>query len=51
VVLGWIDARTLRSSMTLFEVAGGGADLGAVLDRWFAGERDAATIELLSAAR
>lgn len=48
-VLGSIDATKLRSSMTLFEVAAG-ADaerFAAVLDQYFAGVRDDATIERL----
>jgi uncharacterized protein (DUF1810 family) len=43
-VFGGIDAVKLRSSLTLFEAAGGGAVFAAALDRWFGGERDAATL-------
>ena len=43
-VFGAIDAVKLRSSLTLFEAAGGGALFGATLDRWYGGERDAATL-------
>ena len=46
-VFGGIDAVKIRSSLTLFEAAGGGAALGAALERWFGGERDAATLRLL----
>lgn len=47
-VLGGIDAVKLRSSMTLFERAEPEAAVfGAVLDRWFAGERDGATTSRL----
>jgi uncharacterized protein (DUF1810 family) len=47
-VLGEIDARKLRSSLTLFEAAGGGALIGAAIDRWFGGQRDERTLLLLS---
>ena len=47
-VFGGIDAVKLRSSLTLFEAAGGGAPFGAALDRWFGGERDAATVARLA---
>ncbi|AOH84636.1 calpastatin [Sphingomonas panacis] len=43
-VFGAIDAVKLRSSLTLFEAAGGGALFGAALDRWYGGERDTATL-------
>jgi uncharacterized protein (DUF1810 family) len=47
-ILGPIDAMKLRSSMTLFEaVAGDPAPFAAVLDAFFGGERDAATLGLL----
>ena len=51
-VLGGIDAVKLRSSMTLFEVAAGDdletADLfGRVLDHYFDGRRDDATLGIL----
>ena len=46
-VFGSVDAVKLRSSLTLFEAAGGGAAFAAALERWFAGERDPATLELL----
>ncbi|RST29821.1 DUF1810 domain-containing protein [Sphingomonas ginkgonis] len=43
-VLGPIDATKLRSSLTLFEAADGGAPLRRALDRFFAGERDPLTL-------
>jgi len=50
-VMGGIDAMKLRSSMTLFEVAatdGGDATrFGRVLDQFFAGKRDSATLGIL----
>jgi uncharacterized protein (DUF1810 family) len=47
-VLGPVDAVKLRSSMTLFERAEPEAGVfGAVLDRFFAGERDEATLTRL----
>ena len=44
-VFGWIDSRKLRSSMTLFHRAAPAGEVRfvAVLDRFFAGEPDAAT--------
>ena len=51
-ILGPIDAMKLRSSATLFERAShDGSLLGAVLDRFYDGERDAATLERLAAPR
>lgn len=47
-IFGEIDAQKLCSSLTLFEAAGGGALLGAALDRWFGGQRDERTSLLLS---
>jgi uncharacterized protein (DUF1810 family) len=46
-VFGPIDAAKLRSSLTLFSEAGGGALFDAALDRWF-GAKDAKTLELLA---
>jgi uncharacterized protein (DUF1810 family) len=47
-IFGDIDAVKLRSSMTLFERADPGEPIfGAVLDEYFGGERDAATLTLL----
>ncbi len=48
-VFGETDAMKLRSSMTLFEAAGGGDLFSAALERWFSGERDNSTITLLAA--
>lgn len=48
-VFGGIDAVKLRSSLTLFEAAGGGPLFAAAIERWFAGKRDAATLSLLAA--
>lgn len=49
-VFGGIDATKLRSSLTLFEAAGGGPAFGEALDRWFDGERDQATLTRLQPA-
>lgn len=46
-VFGEIDAVKLRSSLTLFEAAGGSPLIAAALDRWFAGERDPLTLKRL----
>ncbi|WP_445190886.1 DUF1810 domain-containing protein [Sphingomonas sp. Tas61C01] len=47
-IFGGIDAVKLRSSMTLFEaVAADAAPFAAAIERFFAGERDAATLRLL----
>lgn len=49
-ILGPVDAMKLRSSATLFERAGSGDPVfAAVLDRFFGGERDRLTLELLDA--
>ena len=45
-VFGGIDAVKLRSSLTLFVAAGGGAAFADALARWF-GEPDPATLALL----
>ncbi|MBX3032256.1 MAG: DUF1810 domain-containing protein [Chloroflexi bacterium] len=48
-ILGSIDALKLRSSMTLFGLAAeGDTDFQAVLDRWWGGEADDHTLELLA---
>lgn len=45
-IMGEVDAMKLRSSMTLFEaVADDPAPFRAALDRFFDGERDAATLQ------
>ena len=47
-IFGAVDAMKLKSSMTLFEaVASDPAPFAAVLDAFFAGARDAATLDLL----
>ena len=46
-MMGGIDAIKLRSSLTLFEAAGGGAPFAAALDALFGGERDGRTLALL----
>ena len=46
-VFGGIDAIKLRSSLTLFAEAGGGAALADALTRW-CGSPDAATLDLLA---
>jgi len=46
-VFGAIDALKLRSSLTLFGEAGGGAMFDAAIERWF-GNKDAATLEILA---
>lgn len=46
-VFGPVDAIKLRSSLTLFDQAGGGAMFAAALDHWFDGA-DPATLALLS---
>ena len=48
-MLGGIDAVKLRSSATLFEAAGGDATFAQVLDVFYDGERDTATLRLLAA--
>lgn len=49
-VMGPVDAVKLRSSLTLFEAAAPEKVLfGQALDRWYGGERDPATLDLLSA--
>jgi uncharacterized protein (DUF1810 family) len=50
-VLGPIDAVKLRSSMTLFSRAGGDPVFAAVLDKYFAGRPDEATLDRLDRGR
>jgi uncharacterized protein (DUF1810 family) len=50
-VLGEVDAVKLRSSLTLFREAGGGALFAAALDRWHGGQSDPATLALLYAGQ
>ncbi|MEO7470405.1 MAG: DUF1810 domain-containing protein [Sphingobium limneticum] len=47
-VFGSVDATKLRSSLTLFDAAGGPPLLDDALERWFDGERDATTVHLLA---
>lgn len=47
-IFGKVDAMKLRSSLTLFEAARPQPLIAAALDRWFSGERDHATLALLS---
>ena len=47
-ILGPIDAIKFRSSMTLFEAAGGGPRHGEALDRLYGGERDPLTLAALA---
>ena len=46
-VMGGIDAQKLRSSMTLFVYAGDEGTFRAVLERFFRGEEDSATLDRL----
>ncbi|MEW5809895.1 MAG: DUF1810 domain-containing protein [Actinomycetota bacterium] len=46
-ILGYPDDLKVRSSMTLFAHAGGGSVFTDVLDAFYGGEEDAATLELL----
>jgi uncharacterized protein (DUF1810 family) len=54
-IFGWPDDMKVRSSMTLFARATDDpdvqADFRAVLDKFYGGEDDPATVELLSSAR
>ena len=51
-VFGWPDNLKVRSSMTLFALAtDDNAEFAAVLDKFYAGERDPVTVELLSGGR
>jgi uncharacterized protein (DUF1810 family) len=47
-LFGPIDAIKLRSCLTLFEAAGGGARFTGAIERWFGGARDAATLGLIT---
>lgn len=47
-IFGSVDAMKLRSSLTLFDAAGGPPLLYDALERWFDGERDATTLHLLA---
>jgi uncharacterized protein (DUF1810 family) len=51
-IFGWPDNLKVRSSMTLFARAtDDNAEFRAVLDKFYDGEDDPATVELLNAAR
>jgi len=50
-IFGPVDALKLRSSMTLFELVGGGPQFRRCLEAYFGGEPDRRTIELLDAQR
>ncbi|MEN3321279.1 MAG: hypothetical protein V7643_4681 [Mycobacterium sp.] len=51
-IFGWPDNLKVRSSMTLFERAtDDNADFRTVLDKFYDGEEDPATVERLSTAR
>ncbi|UZW54873.1 DUF1810 domain-containing protein [Sphingobium sp. JS3065] len=47
-VFGSVDAIKLRSSLTLFEAAEPCPLFAGALDRWFNGERDPATLQMLA---
>ena len=49
-VFGTVDAMKLRSSLTLFIDAGAGPVFHAALQRWFGGQADQATLQLLARA-
>jgi uncharacterized protein (DUF1810 family) len=48
-VFGEVDSMKLGSSLTLFEAVSDDPLFSAALDRWLAGSRDEATLELLAA--
>lgn len=51
-VMSWIDAKKLKSCMTLFEFAAPECDVfGKVLDKYYKGRRDERTLEMLKACR
>ena len=47
-ILGSIDALKLRSSMTLFKAVSGEATFQQVLDRFYAGQPDPSTLDILA---
>lgn len=47
-VFGQVDAIKLRSCLTLFDSVAGGPIFRECIDRYFGGERDPATLEMLS---
>lgn len=46
-VLGDVDATKLRSSLTLFELAGAHHVVSETLDRWYDGTRDSMTLDII----
>lgn len=50
-VFGGVDAAKLRSSLTLFLRAGGGAPFSAALERWFGGITDPPTDRILGTSK
>ena len=46
-ILGTIDATKFRSSMTLFDAAGGEETFASALDAFYGGERDPETLRIL----
>ena len=49
-VFGDVDAAKLRSSLTLFEAVAHDPLFSAALDRWFSGERDQRTLDVLASS-
>jgi uncharacterized protein (DUF1810 family) len=49
-VFGAVDAAKLRSSLTLFVRAGGGWPFEAALHRWFGGQSEQRTLQILAAS-
>ena len=47
-IFGPVDAVKFRSSMTLFEAAGGGGRFGEAIDGFYEGRRDSRTLALLA---
>lgn len=46
-ILGDVDVLKVRSSMTLFELTGADPVFGQVLDKFYAGQRDALTLRIV----
>lgn len=46
-IFGWTDSMKLRSCMTLFAEAGGDDLFSGVLDKFYRGQKDTATLDLL----
>jgi uncharacterized protein (DUF1810 family) len=49
-ILGSPDDLKFRSSMTLFEAATGHPEFGQAIERFYSGERDQATLDILTAS-